>query len=157
MYRTQGDFFLIELHSTPNAPPTPPESQKECRYTPHGTAYMGTRSHTNTYKACQRWDSQFPHAHGYYTDEDFPDLTMTEAENYCRNPDDQETGGPWCYTMDPTVRWEYCDIPFCGKIYNVCLRHLDSITVCTCVNLFYMYIISPLYRGSIETFYQKKC
>ena len=23
--------------------------------------------------------------------------------------------GPWCYTSDPNVRWEYCDIPQCSK------------------------------------------
>ena len=36
-----------------------------------------------------------------------------EAEgNYCRNPDGKE-GGPWCYTTDKDVLWEYCDISFC--------------------------------------------
>ena len=40
-----------------------------------------------------------------------------EAEdNYCRNPDGKE-GGPWCYTIDTEVLWEYCDLSFCeGKI-----------------------------------------
>ena len=32
-------------------------------------------------------------------------------ENYCRNPDN-EPEGPWCYTIDPTERWEYC-LPMC--------------------------------------------
>ncbi|GBG32184.1 Hepatocyte growth factor [Hondaea fermentalgiana] len=27
--------------------------------------------------------------------------------NKCRNPDDAP-GGPWCFTTDPSVRWEYC-------------------------------------------------
>uniref|UniRef100_A0A8C4WW16 Kringle domain-containing protein n=1 Tax=Eptatretus burgeri TaxID=7764 RepID=A0A8C4WW16_EPTBU len=34
-------------------------------------------------------------------------------ENFCRNP-----GGdpkPWCYSIDPNIRWEYCDIPICGN------------------------------------------
>ena len=30
--------------------------------------------------------------------------------NYCRNPD-SEDGGVWCYTTDPDVKWEYCDVP----------------------------------------------
>ena len=30
--------------------------------------------------------------------------------NYCRNPD-SEDGGVWCYTTDPKVKWEYCDVP----------------------------------------------
>lgn len=33
-------------------------------------------------------------------------------ENYCRNPDDDEKG-PWCYTTDQKVRFEYCSIPEC--------------------------------------------
>ena len=37
------------------------------------------------------------------------------SENYCRNPDVFEPGGPWCYTTNPRIRWEYCDIPMCGK------------------------------------------
>ncbi len=22
---------------------------------------------------------------------------------------------PWCYTMDPLVRWQHCHVPRCGK------------------------------------------
>jgi hypothetical protein len=42
----------------------------------------------------------------------FPDGSAAAAENYCRNPD-SEPGGPWCYTTDAGVRWEYCDVPLC--------------------------------------------
>ena len=44
----------------------------------------------------------------------FPDVTLDDATNFCRNPD-SEPNGPWCYTTDPRVRWEYCYIMFCGK------------------------------------------
>lgn len=33
--------------------------------------------------------------------------------NYCRNPDGEPR--PWCFTTDPNKRWEFCDIPRCGK------------------------------------------
>ena len=33
--------------------------------------------------------------------------------SYCRNPDGRGES-PWCYTTNPEVRWEYCDIPACG-------------------------------------------
>ena len=38
-----------------------------------------------------------------------------DKHNYCRNPEGRGTK-PWCYTTDPQVRWEYCDIPVCGFI-----------------------------------------
>lgn len=34
-------------------------------------------------------------------------LTM----NYCRNPDGDIS--PWCYTTDPSVRWEFCNLKKC--------------------------------------------
>ena len=36
---------------------------------------------------------------------------MTRAKNYCRMPIDATGGGPWCFTTDPNVQWEYCAIP----------------------------------------------
>ena len=32
--------------------------------------------------------------------------------NFCRNPEG-DSKGPWCYTTDPTVKWDYCHIPDC--------------------------------------------
>lgn len=32
--------------------------------------------------------------------------------NLCRNPDNDRA--PWCYTMDPRVRWEYCNLERCS-------------------------------------------
>ena len=50
-----------------------------------------------------------------HTASDFPDLTLSDASNYCRNPDGRTAHGPWCYTIDPDVTWEFCGIPFCYK------------------------------------------
>lgn len=33
--------------------------------------------------------------------------------NLCRNPDGDKA--PWCYTLDPRVRWEYCNLEKCFK------------------------------------------
>ncbi|XP_005753311.1 plasminogen-like [Pundamilia nyererei] len=33
------------------------------------------------------------------------------SRNWCRNPDGDQA--PWCYTTDPTVRWEYCNLEKC--------------------------------------------
>ena len=38
---------------------------------------------------------------------------------------------PWCYTTDPRMRWEYCDIPMCpqgtlsDKFDDSCVLTLD--------------------------------
>ena len=69
-------------------------------------AYSGTKSTTRTGRECQKWTSEVPHV-------PYPDMTKPEDfpegdidHNYCRNPDNAEL--PWCYTMDPNIRWEFC-------------------------------------------------
>jgi hypothetical protein len=57
--------------------------------------------------------SDTPHAHDFHGPEDFSDLTVLEAGNYCRNPNGSEDG-PWCFTTDPDVRTERCPVPKCG-------------------------------------------
>jgi len=85
-----------------------------CRSTKSGTDYRGAISRTTSGRTCQRWDSQQPHAHSY-KDQDFSVSALAVAVNFCRNPDPWDSSGPWCYTVDPYVRWEYCDVPFCGE------------------------------------------
>uniref|UniRef100_A0A4W3H440 Kringle domain-containing protein n=1 Tax=Callorhinchus milii TaxID=7868 RepID=A0A4W3H440_CALMI len=36
-------------------------------------------------------------------------LRICFSENYCRNPD--QSSKPWCYTTNPSTRWNYCPIP----------------------------------------------
>ena len=42
----------------------------------------------------------------------FPDKSEYELNNSCRNP-----GGsgnkPWCYTTDPQIEWDYCNVQLC--------------------------------------------
>ena len=45
---------------------------------------------------------------GYGADE-FPEDSVEEAENYCRNIAGESE--PWCYTEGGS--WDYCEIPFC--------------------------------------------
>uniref|UniRef100_I3NFV2 Plasminogen n=1 Tax=Ictidomys tridecemlineatus TaxID=43179 RepID=I3NFV2_ICTTR len=91
---------------------TPPEQTpvvQDC-YQGNGQSYRGTSSTTITGKKCQSWSSMTPHAHEK-TPEKFPNAGLTM--NYCRNPDADKS--PWCYTTDPSVRWEYCNLKRCSE------------------------------------------
>jgi hypothetical protein len=70
-----------------------------------GEATLTVRGHR-----CRDWS--LPPAFG--TDERYYDRypELRTALNHCRNPDFDQ-GGPWCYTADPGVRWEYCLIDPC--------------------------------------------
>lgn len=76
-----------------------------------GRFYQGNVSVTRDGIACQRWDAQEPHSHNRPPLNIFPE--MQGAENFCRNAGGEEPR-PWCYTTDPLVRWQPCDIPQCG-------------------------------------------
>ena len=56
-----------------------------------------------------------------------------DQSNYCRNPDKNNdpsigsfcgSSSPWCYTTDPEVRWEACEIPMCGE-FSVVINNLN--------------------------------
>lgn len=48
----------------------------------------------------------------------YPDKSLDD--NYCRNPDASPV--PWCYTVDPEVERESCDISMCSRINLALLR-----------------------------------
>ena len=98
--------------------------QSDCKMTKLGFEYKGNVSVTQSGIVCQRWDSNTPHRpqgeafstraveRDKYKD-NYPEESIYKAENYCRNPD-AEPEGPWCYSVNPKKRWEYCDIPLCS-------------------------------------------
>jgi len=89
---------------------------KDCREQKSGRGYIGQVNTTVSGKQCQKWSSNTPHViMSEYSDDKFPDGSREAANNYCRNPDTSWIEGVWCYTMDPDVRWEPCDVPQCGK------------------------------------------
>ncbi|CAH1796112.1 unnamed protein product [Owenia fusiformis] len=89
---------------------------KTCKVSRKGKEYSGTLSETADGYTCQRWDSKETWSHdiGSSHNNDFPNNeTLSEASNYCRNPDG-ESGGPWCYTTSKERRWSYCAVPTCA-------------------------------------------
>jgi len=87
----------------------------DCNPTPDGYQYLGHTSVTENGKECQAWSSQSPHNHNYDEDDMFPDASVEDASNYCRNPEDEWDAGLWCYTTDPATIWEYCNVPACSQ------------------------------------------
>jgi len=79
---------------------------------------MGTVNVTRSGRQCQHWSSNTPHQvyAGFTNIGRYPDRSLADANNYCRNPSTTNDKVLWCYTMDPNMRFEECDIPFCdGK------------------------------------------
>ncbi|KAH0534293.1 tyrosine-protein kinase transmembrane receptor Ror2 [Cotesia glomerata] len=77
----------------------------------NGRYYMGKMNKTKNGLDCQSWNVQEPHSHNKPPNV-FPQIR--HGENYCRNAGGDERM-PWCFTMDPTVRWQHCDIPICDN------------------------------------------
>ena len=75
--------------------------------------YLGRNTVTVSGRTCQFWNAQTPHKHTMNTKEKFRgDGTVEAAMNYCRDPDNK--GFLWCYTTDPNVRWEGCNVNMKG-------------------------------------------
>nr|XP_034305994.1 plasminogen isoform X2 [Crassostrea gigas] len=101
--------------------------QLECKITQLGKEYVGLKNVTISGKTCQAWSSQYPHKHTLSDNK-----VLRKSRNYCRNPDG-EPGGPWCYTTNRNIRWEYCGIPSCpltdDKCYEEGTFYLGKINV----------------------------
>ncbi|KAK3764907.1 hypothetical protein RRG08_025428 [Elysia crispata] len=81
-----------------------------------GIDYIGTTNFTSLNLTCQAWAEMTPHNHKYTTPDLFPDATFYDVKNYCRNPHKGSyKERPWCFTTDPNVEWDYCDIPVCHE------------------------------------------
>ena len=92
-----------------------------------GRGYSGNISTTKSNKTCQRWSEQAPHQF-ILPSSQYPELAGDH--NYCRNPGSRAPDGPWCFTTDPNTRWEYCDVPKCGKIFNPLLHfHISDVFI----------------------------
>ena len=83
---------------------------------PIGTsAYYGTKNTTRSGRKCQMWSDDTPHwrSNGIRNSYNGGTYDWFWELNYCRNPYGDPLG-PWCYTKDPTVKAERCEIPSCG-------------------------------------------
>ena len=60
-----------------------------------GSDYVGKANTTENGRTCKEWTTSADKGH-----------------NFCRNPSNSMSS-PWCFTTDPAVAWEYCDVPDC--------------------------------------------
>jgi len=73
----------------------------------HGSDYRGNVAVTEAGRVCQMWSLQAPHVHPQITPFQMPWAGLG-THNNCRNPNGRER--PWCFTNDPQVEWEYCNV-----------------------------------------------
>lgn len=111
--------------SPSHAPRSPPPPINTCfidrGWGDTGVGFRGSVAVTASFRKCQPWRRQYPHKWST----NYPLELGTDTpyvSNYCRNvePPTSATGsteeaqlGPWCYTQDPEVRWEVCQV--CNK------------------------------------------
>lgn len=103
----------------PRSPPPPVNTCFVDRgWGDHGVGFRGSVAFTASFRKCQPWKRQFPHKWSTNYPLDLGTDTPY-VSNYCRNvePPTSATGraeeaqlGPWCYTQDPEVRWEICQV-----------------------------------------------
>ena len=80
-----------------------PKSSEDIGCLPaNGTAYTGKANTTESGLTCQMWSVNTPQEHPF---------NDTGEHNYCRDLAGAQV--PWCYTTDPGMRWEYCNVPLC--------------------------------------------
>ncbi|XP_071207662.1 muscle, skeletal receptor tyrosine-protein kinase [Salvelinus alpinus] len=109
---------LPSQHTTPGAcTPIPFVDIKKDQvtttcYNDKGRFYQGPVNITSSGIPCQRWSQQGPHLHRLSVD---VLSELRNAQSSCRNPGG-ENEKPWCYTTNPNIRWEYCNIPKCGEV-----------------------------------------
>ncbi|KAL4219104.1 hypothetical protein ACF0H5_021687 [Mactra antiquata] len=88
-----------------------------CYSNQNSGSYNGTVAVTVGGNICQNWADQTPHSH-IYDATYMPDGSLAEARNYCRDPN--RIGFNWCFTTNPNVRWEPCDIHPCTTETKTC-------------------------------------
>lgn len=97
----------------------------ECRMAGTGNDYIGTMSVTRSNRTCSLWvkplslrPSKIKPIHPidpkYQNDTLYAEQSARAANNYCRDPS-RSIGGPWCYTTDPMVPQDLCEVRDCDK------------------------------------------
>ena len=97
------------------------DDQVACMWSPDGKEYSGRTDETCGGVRCVPWYRTIHKLKKTLNigDDDeegildkFPDHSLSEAHNYCRNPTKRPCG-PWCYTSLVDNSWGTCCVPDC--------------------------------------------
>ena len=102
----------------------------DCLVTEIGQEYAGDLAVTFTRATCVKWSDVLSSSSSLNDGNLFPDASVADAENFCRNPD-KKGSGPWCYTS-LSGDWESCGIIMCeGRLFSLNLHNmvLNSILI----------------------------
>ena len=106
-------------------------SDHTCKTSSLGKYYMGNASTTKTGRQCIPWSEVLDERHSDYR---FPDDTIRDLSNRCRNPD-RKILGPWCYYSTDMDDWDYCDVPLCpGNVSCLC-NHTRAFSKLLCYSI----------------------
>ncbi|XP_069687396.1 uncharacterized protein [Periplaneta americana] len=88
----------------------------ECRMAGTGNDYIGELNVTRSNRVCQSWLMNTPHKvdKKYMNETLYPERSVEKARNYCRDPS-RNIAGSWCYTTDPVLPTDVCDVRDCVK------------------------------------------
>ncbi|XP_044175659.1 uncharacterized protein LOC114960826 isoform X2 [Acropora millepora] len=84
---------------------------EECFYG-NGRGYSGSASTTASGYECQSWNATTFRESGV-SEAIYADIK--NSSNLCRNPVGFALDGPWCFTKNETLGWEYCNVSRCAK------------------------------------------
>lgn len=88
---------------------------ENCKMAGTGNDYVGHLMITRSNRECQDWFnavSIHPEEKDYLNETLFADLSLQDIMNFCRNPS-RDIAGPWCYTRDPNVFKDICNVRDC--------------------------------------------
>ncbi|XP_031329479.1 uncharacterized protein LOC116160424 [Photinus pyralis] len=102
----------------------------ECKVAGTGNDYIGKLNKTRSRRTCRNWINALSNNgrfSEYLNDTLFTDMTVKDADNFCRNPT-RSIAGSWCFTTDANIERDVCNVRDCSKSEKciILLREYDK-------------------------------
>ncbi|XP_059483770.1 uncharacterized protein LOC132201555 [Neocloeon triangulifer] len=108
---SNGTFALWKIGACKVSNAAEEQHREWCKQDSVGFGYEGTQSASARGFPCLPWTH--PRVDGALQDAAlFPDASLEDASNFCRNPD-RRSSGPWCYTTEKYFPPKSCGIRDC--------------------------------------------